>query len=67
MWYKMLVKNPEIYENNAFSVEHSEATVRDIDMNLYALEYWGLWLFNAQNFVAVRCTPASLNLDEWSH
>ena len=34
----MLVKNPEIYENNAFSVAYSEAMVRDIDMNPCALE-----------------------------
>ena len=27
----MLLENPEIFENNAFSVEYSEATVRDID------------------------------------
>ena len=34
----MLVENPEKFENNTFSVEYSEAMVRDIDMNSCALE-----------------------------
>ena len=34
----MLVENPEKFENNAFSVEYSDAMVRDIDMNPGALE-----------------------------
>ena len=34
----MLVKNPEIPESNASSVDYSGATVRDVDTNPCALE-----------------------------
>ena len=62
----MLVENPEIPENNAFSVEYPDTMVRDIDMNLCALESWGLAISNAQELMAVQCTPAPLNLDDGS-
>ena len=49
----MLVKNPEKFENNAFSVEYSDAMVRDIDMYPCALESCGLAISNAQELVTV--------------
>ena len=49
-----------IFENDGFSVEHSEATVRDFDMNPCACESSGLGLSDAQEFVPIRCTPSSL-------
>ena len=62
----MLVENPENFENNAFSVEHFEATEWDIDMNPCALEIWGLGLSNAQELVTARYTPVPLMFDAWS-
>ena len=61
---EMLVENPKTFENNAFSVD--DAMVRDIDMNSCVLESWGLALSNAQEFVAVQCTPASIKFDDYS-
>ena len=60
----MLVKNPEVSENNAFSVEYSEAMVRDIEMNPCALESLGLELSNVQEMVTVRCTCTPIKLDD---
>ena len=62
----MLVKNLENSENNAFSVEYSEAMVRDIDMNPCALESWGLALSNARELMAIQCTHSPLKLNDWS-
>ena len=62
----MLVENPESFENNAFSVEHSDATVRDIDMNPCALESWGLALSNARELMAIQCTHSPLKHNDWS-
>ena len=61
----MLVQNPENSENNAFSVDYSDAMVRYIDKNPCALESWGLALSNAQEFVTVRYTPVPLKFDDW--
>ena len=62
----MLVKNPEISENNAFSVENPDIMVRDIDMNPCALESWGLALSNARELMATQCTHSPLKLNDWS-
>ena len=47
-------------ENDGFSVEYSEATVRDFDMNPCACESPGLGLSDAQGFASMRCTPSPL-------
>ena len=47
-------------KNDGFSVEYSEATVRDFDMNPCACESSGLGLSNAQGFASISHTRAAL-------
>ena len=54
------VEKMRISENDGFSVEHSEATVRDFDMNPCACESSGLGLSNAQGFMSIGCIPSPL-------
>ena len=42
-----------ISENDGFSVEYSEATVRDFDLNPCACESSGLGLSDAQGFMSI--------------
>ena len=50
----------EFFQNHGFSIEISEATVRDFDLNPGACESWDLELFHAQGFRLISPTLAPL-------
>ena len=47
-------------ENDGFSFEYSEATVRDFDMNPCALDSSGSEVSDAQGFMSIGCIPSLL-------
>ena len=55
---------PEISKISTFSIEYSEAAVRDFDMNPSACESWDLELSNAQGIASIQCIPSPLKLDD---
>ena len=50
----------EIFQNHGFSIEISEATVRDFDLNPGACESWDLELSHAQKFGSISPTRTAL-------
>ena len=52
-------KKSENYQNRGFSIEISEATVRDFDLNPGACESWDLELSHAPGFKSKSLTVAS--------
>ena len=50
----------ETFQNHGFSIEISEATVRDFDLNPGACESWDLELSHAQEFGSISPTRAPL-------
>ena len=58
--FLILVTFPGNSQNHGFSIEYSEATVRDIDSNPCALDSSRSEVSDAQGFVPISCKPFPL-------